>query len=337
MIEVLQSQMQKNAANFPTRLDVLQEYNKRSALTDKQKEQLMRLEAGYHGEKLVLSYLNEFGHSHWKVMKNLWLDNGSIFECDLLLITRYDWYAIEIKNFNGQYKLENGQWSCYGKNLPNNPISQSQKVAIHLQNLTDKHKISAAVKGLIVFTGNHFHLELLDSIKGVEIIQINQFRDFIKDIAWKERQSSQKIIKVDTLHQFIEQYETNNPFPAEDLSKEIGNNIQKGVICYSCGSFNLDLKSSYAICLCGMHEPKEMAIVRTITEYGVIHFNKDFETKELVDFFDGDFSDTTIRRYLNQYFIRYGNGRGTKYHNLPKAFDDLIERFKFKRKRYMLF
>lgn len=336
MVEILQGKKQKEAALHPSRLDVLREYNARDALSEKHKEDLRRLEAGYQGEQLVLDYLNEYGESHWKVARNLWLETNPIFECDLLLITGIVWYPIEIKHYTGQYTLENSQWSCYGAKHPNNPVQQSQKVCIHFQNLVREHKIPVNVKGRLVFTGSHFDLNIIDQVGDVEIVTLNQLRDHIRDIAWKEKNTYSKDIDVERILKFIETYETDNPFPAEDLYEELGSKLRKGVRCCHCGSFDVNLKNSYVSCKCGMHEPREMAIVRTICEYGLLHFNTDLMTHEVVDFFGGDFSMPTIRKYLNQYFERYGKGSAIKYRNLKLPFEKIYKLFHFKRERYFI-
>lgn len=336
MIDILQGNKQKEAAHHPTRLDILREYSNRDALSEQNKDDLKRLEAGHTGEKLVLDYLNEFGHPDWKAAKNLWLKNDNTFECDLLLMTRTDWYPIEIKHYTGQYTLENSQWSCYGMKHPNNPVQQAQKVGIHFQNLVRECKIPVNIKSRLVFTGSHFDLTLIDQVGCLEIVTLNQLRDHIRDIDRRERHNNRKKMDEDRILSFINHYETDNPFPAEDLYEELKSELRKGVRCGHCGSFDVHLRKAYVSCTCGMHEPREMAIVRTICEYGLLHFNVDLKTHEVVDFFGGDCSMATIRKYLNQYFERYGKGHAIRYRNLKLPFEQIYKRFDFKRERYFI-
>lgn len=337
MVEILRSKKQKEADQLPSRLEVLREYDKRHALNDKYKDELRRLEAGHRGEMLVLEYLNEYGLPHWKVIKNIWLEHYGIFECDLLLITGINWHPFEIKHYSGQYELKDMQWSCYGKLLPNNPISQSQKVLIHFYNLASENQLPVNIKGSIIFTGEHFDLKIVGSVADLEIITLNQLRDYIQDIAWKEKNTYSKKIDVDSIMNFIEKYETTNPFPAEDLYEALGDKLTKGVKCCHCGTFDVNFHRTYVSCSCGMHEPHEMAIVRTICEYGVIHFNKELVISEVVEFFDGDYSKTTIRKYLNKHFERIGKGRGAKYCNLTSLLEEIEDNFKFDRSKYLLY
>lgn len=336
MVEILRSKKQKEADHFPTRLEVLREYDKRHALNDKYKDVLKRLEAGHRGEMLVLDYLNEYGLPHWKVIKNIWIEHYGIFECDLLLITGDDWYPIEIKHYSGQYALKEMQWSCYGNLLPNNPISQSQKVFIHFNNLARDNHMPVNIKGSIIFTGDHFDLDIVDDVADLKIVKLNQLRDYIRELAWKEQHTYSKKIDVDRILNFIEKYETSNPFPAKDLYEELGDKLTKGVNCCHCGSFDIHTDGTYVSCHCGMHEPHDMSIVRTICEYGVIHFKEDLFTREVFDFFDGNFSEPTIRKYLNKYFERIGKGRGSRYRSHGKILDSVESIFYFDRPKYFI-
>lgn len=337
MVEILRSKKQKEADQFPTRLEVLREYDKRHALNDKYKDELKRLEAGHRGEMLVLEYLNEYGLPHWKVFKNIWLNHYGIFECDLLLITGKNWHPIEIKHYSGQYELKDMQWSCYGNLLPNNPISQSQKVFIHFRNLARDNHLPINIKGSLIFTGDHFTLNVVDSVGDLEIITLNQLRDVIRDLAWKEQKTYTNEMDGEKILNMIEKHETANPFPAEDLHAELGSKLEKGMKCSHCGSFDIQFKRHYVACACGMHEPHEMAIVRTICEYGVIHFTKDLITSQVAEFFNGDYSEPTIRNYLNKHFERSGNNKGTKFRNLRTHLDEMERPFHFNRSKYFIF
>lgn len=337
MVEIIQGQKQKEASLLPTRLEVLREYNNRKALSEKYKEELSRLESGTEGEQIVLDYIHTYGLPHWKVVKNGWFENYGVFECDLLLITKSTWYPIEIKHYSGQYDLKNNQWRCYGTKLPNNPINQAQKLFVHFEQIIREAKLPVNVSGKLIFSGDHFHLTVTDQIGDLEIVTINHLRDHIRNIAWKERNSHAKQINADLILSFINQYETTNPFGPENLYPELGDKIEKGVKCSHCASFAISISRSYISCHCGMREPTERAIIRTICEFGVIHFYKDFISSELIDFFNGDFAATTIRKYLSKFFKRTGKSNATRYGNQNITIETIDKYFDFTHPRYFLY
>lgn len=330
MVEVLQSEMQKRMADQPSRLEVLREYEKRGALNRKYKDELWNLEAGELGEKLVLKYLNDYGEAHWKVLRNVWLEYHTTFECDMVLLTGVGPFAIEIKHYTGDYELKNSQWSCNGVKRAHNPVGQTQRVMINLHNITSEQNLPATIKGALIFTGPHFTLDVQDPLEDLDILTANQLRNFIYEIAREERKSWKKFNQ-EAFLSVINKYETTNPFPAENLYEELGSNLRKGIMCCHCGSFEVNLGKNNVSCDCGMSEPVEMTIIRTICEYGVIHFYKDLQTKDLLNFFDGAYSKTTLVKYLNTHFEKYGSGRNTRYRKISRPFLKIIDRFGFKK------
>ena len=78
-----------------------------------------------------------------------------------------------------------------------------------------------------------------------------------------------------------------------------------------------------------MSEPRENAIVRTICEYGVIHFDKDLAITDILDFFNRDYSRGTIVKYLDKYFTQISTGRHIKYANTIR-----LDNLDFKLARY---
>ena len=90
----------------PSKLEILRELEKRTALPAGLENERIRLEAGDQGEQKVLSYLQQFGSEHWWILPNLWLDYFRKFECDLLLLTSVGIYPFEIKNYAANLNFE---------------------------------------------------------------------------------------------------------------------------------------------------------------------------------------------------------------------------------------
>lgn len=330
MVKIIETEMQKKMVERPSRLEVLREYEKRGALSQKYQNELWNMEAGEMGEKLVLKYLHDFGEPHWQVVRNVWLDYHTTFECDMLLLTRAGGYAIEVKYYTGEYELKNSQWSCNGMKRAHNPVGQTQKVVINIQNIARQNNLPVTLKGVLVFTGPHFTLAVQDSVEDVDILTANQLRNYIYEIKRDERNSRVKFDE-EAFMNILGKYETANPFPAENLYGVLGDQIRKGVMCCHCGSFDVETNKTYVTCGCGMHEPREMAIVRTICEYSVIHFYEDITTNAIFDFCDGAFTKPTLATYLNRYFERFGNGKSTKYKRISRPFLEVYHTFGFLR------
>ena len=193
------------------------------------------------------------------------------------------------------------------------------------------------VQGAAIFIGLHNEVIIHDPVEDIDIVQANQLRKYIWQIVQEERNYQGAPIDSQKILQILNAYRTENPFSQDDIPEDIKMHAQKGILCSRCGNFNLDTNRSYISCSCGMHEPRENAIIRTICEYGVIHHNKELTVAELVKFFDGEISSQTLRKYLNTHFTRIGMGKGTKYLNPSSPFKKLQKHFGLKRPRYLEF
>lgn len=323
-----------------TPLDIFREMNAREGLSADKLQELYRLERGAAGENMVVDYLEEFGQENWQVLTNLWLYEYGLFEIDLLLLTKTDIYIFEIKNYNGDFKYANSQ--CYFSDdvISHNPISQTQRAKVNLQNILIAAGMRVTVHAALVFTGEHADIDIQDSVDGLDVLTINQFRKFIYSISADENSSlnnGTRPLYYKKILRIIERAERKSPYQPQPLTLLEQANLRRGIKCANCGNFNLDTTRSYLICNCGLHEPREMAIVRTICEYGVINFDKDLIASEVCAFFGGDISTRTINRYLKKYFNPININYRSIFHNPTSQFDKLFHSFAFKTDRYYKF
>lgn len=324
----------------PNLLDMYREMNLREALDSDKQSELYRLERGASGEKKVIEYLVEFGLDHWEVLTNLWLYEYGLFEIDCLLLTETDIYLFEIKNYNGDFKYVNSQ--CYFSDdvISHNPISQTQRCKVNLQNILSAADMQVPVHGNLVFTGEHADIDIHDYIEDLNVLTINQLRKLIYSIANNEQiklDTSKRKLNRTKILRIIERAKRKSPYQPQPLRMVEQANLRKGIKCSKCASFNLNTARSFISCKCGLHEPREMAIVRTICEYGMLNFDKDIRVADLCNFFNGDLSRITITNYLNSYFIKKELQKGLVFINPAKNFNDLIHTFSFKRDRYIMF
>lgn len=330
----LQTKLQKLSCDEPTKLDVLRELDKRGALDGSDLDEYERLEKGYAGERKVLEYIEEFGRDHWMVLRNVWFEHFGRFEGDIVLATRAQHYTIEVKHYSGNIVFEDGICKRNGVKIGQNAIAQTQKVAINYQSMLTQNGMKVPVTGITIFTGDHCHVTVEDEINGVEVLMLNQLREFLWQIA-REEDHYYAPSRVDQrVFDIIEQYEIENPFRVQPVSDEVKKKIQPGIICAHCGSFDIELVRHYFICDCGMHEPRETAIVRTICEYGVIHFDEDLTTSGLEEFFGGLFHARTIKRILNKYFNKIGATKGTSHPNFALPFRNISNNFNLLKSSY---
>lgn len=330
----------KEITTIPNLLDIYRELDTRECLDYDQQQELYRLERGDTGEKKVVEYLEEFGQDHWQILTNIWLYEYGLFEIDCLLLTKTDIYLFEIKNYNGDFKYANSQ--CYFSDdiISHNPISQTQRCKVNLQNILSAVGMRVTVNANLVFAGEHTDIEIQDYIEDLDVLTINQLRKLIYSIANNEQtklDTGKRPLNRRKILRIIEHAKRKSPYQPQPLSQLEQSRLRKGIKCANCGSFDLNTARSYLICKCGLHEPREMAIVRTICEYGVINFDKDLHIADLHNFFGGDISRVTITKYLRTYFVQNPQKNGLVFVNTTKKFNDIINTFPFTRDRYLVF
>lgn len=320
----------------PTRLEVLQEINKRKGLENqpKLKMEFNKLERGYEGEVILLDYLEKYGEDDWIVLKNVWLNFFGGFECDVLLITRTGLYPFEVKNYANTFHLKDNIGKINDIELSKHPVSQAQNAVISLNAMFKNSPIPPKITGSVIFIGSDSKVYIQDEIINLHLLVRSDLKDFILAIRNHERNYNGRSINSAHILEVLEHHEITNPFPALNLYLELKQHIQPGIICSHCGNFDLDIARTYVVCGCGMHESRDEAIVRTICEYGVMNFDRDLTTTELVDFFDKQISRTNIQRVINQYFDKSGSFRNSKVINTKLPFPDVYHNFKFHLKKF---
>src|SRR5699024_9654817 len=172
-------------------------------------------------------------------------------------------------------EFKKSQHLINGKKVGHNAIAQAQKVLINIKNILTDASDPVTMQGADILICLHNKLLNHDPIEDIDIVRTHQLRNYIWKIVQEERHYQGKPVDLQKILQVLKTYETENPFGQDNIPEEIKARAHKGIHCSHCGNFNLNTNLSYISCSCGMHEPRENAIVRTICEYGVIHQNKE--------------------------------------------------------------
>lgn len=325
----IQTKLQQKSEAYPTRLEWLRELNKRRTLGKELEDELFRLERGHAGEQKVLEIIEKYGDPNWLILQNLWLRYFGNFECDMLLLTNYGLQTIEIKNYSGNYEYRHSQFLLDGISLGHNPISQSQRAFINLRKILQDHSIHIPIQGSLVFTGENCDITISDPVAELEILMLHQLSSYIRSL--RDHEPNPLINRTEVL-KLLEAFETESPFVPEPLTDEMEQNLQRGIMCSQCHSFQIEIRSHEVRCKCSAVEPRENAIVRTICEYGVLHFEKKLELNQLVQFFGGQVSRTNLLKYLLKYFNKIYPNKNTVFINKPQPFIKRIDSFHLAKK-----
>lgn len=306
----------------PTKLDVERiVYQRTFSPSRDDYYKLKNLEAGVLGEQTVFNYLKKYGLDDWIVVRNIWLNHGGPFEADLILLTNHGPYLFEVKNYSSEFIFEKGVSSFNGQINSGNPINQTSRNTINLQNIWNR----VNVRGFLVLVGVDNYVEINSEIPDIKVVKRNELKREIGKIVKREddyrgRPNNKKYLLKQLEKHEIERYHGPKPLSKKQLSR-----LRKGIYCLNCKSFDVDIKRKTVECACNFTEERELAILRTICEYGVLTFDKDLKVGNLAKFFGNQVSRLSIRKVLTKYFVKISNGSHTFYVNRGLPLDKLYK------------
>lgn len=313
-MEMIQTKKKSAAEKLPTLLDIEQILSVRQFGS---KDYLLRnLEAGVIGEDEVVEFIRSYGNTDWKGIRNIWLNYGGKFECDLLLLTQSGVEMFEIKNYNGHFIYENGDCSLNNRVLSDNPITQIKRNFRKLKSLLHRLDPTIRVSGTLVFIGEHNSVEIKSPVSDIQVVSRNQFRDFIQTLATDDNYISYPLNHQRIVRQ-LEYFEDENYFVAKPLTSAKIDSLRKGIYCAQCQNFDLDIKKLYIQCSCGFVENREIGILRTICEYSALKMTGEITYKEAHDFIDGQASNRYLINILQKHLKQHLKGRYTYYEIEP--------------------
>lgn len=307
----------KKFVEGPTQLDFLTILKSRCSEVFLESERLYNsLHAGEMGEQEVVRFFQQHGREHWRFIRNYWADLSGTFESDLILITRHLIYVIEVKNYTGIFKYNEGLSTIDGADISSNCVFQARRSSKNLRKMLSALVGANNVRGALVFVGANNEVHIQSHVEDIEIVQRNQLMRFVqKIVAEEDAMRYGKSIDVAAVVSRLKQFQTGNPFTFEPVTEEQMMRVRTGIRCADCGRFSVDVSRKFVKCQCGCVELRDEAMVRTICEYGVLRFDDQLRVKELMPFF----GDQTSLRYLNYilatHFTMVKMGKNTYYEN----------------------
>lgn len=317
-----QTDILKETLTKPTKLDVERiVYLRASYQSQNSRYSLNNEEAGELGEKIVLKYLKKYGMDDWVVIKNMWMNHGGQFEGDLILLTDHGPYLFEVKNYSTDYTYENGVSTWNDNRYSGNPINQTIRNKINLENIVKDIKFH----GVLMLVGIDNHVEINSEISEIDTVQRTSLKKYIKKIAKREANHNEPPMEKKKILKNLERYEIHrlqgpNPLTDNEVKK-----LRKGIYCLNCKSYGVKIARKKVSCICGLTEEREMAILRTICEYGVLTFDRNLRIIKILDFFGGTVSRKAIQKVLREYFKEVKNGSHTYFYNLKLPYYKLYE------------
>jgi hypothetical protein len=291
-------------------LRILRYLNNRMNLSELDKNYYLYLEKGHEGEQCFAVWIKECLSDDFLILNSLLLEiNRSVFQIDNLIITRENLFLNEVKNFEGDYYIENGIWynKISGKERKN-PIDQLKRSESLLRQLLQEIGYRITVEPNVIFVNSAF--TLYKTPLNQPIIHPTQIKRFIKKINLKNSKLNHKHTKL--AESLLTRHLSESAF--NSLPKFSYEQLKKGIYCAKCNSYNVDYKNNKLKCNdCGTLENGDLAVLRSVVELNTLFPNFLITTNAIHDWCMIVDSKKTIRRVLAKNYQQTGIGKGSFY------------------------
>ncbi|WP_413375175.1 nuclease-related domain-containing protein [Alkalihalobacillus sp. 1P02AB] len=272
---------------------------------------LQAIEKGYEGE-LQFQQLAKSLPNSWLQFYDLLLEKGqSISQIDSLIFTPHNILLFEIKNYEGDFVLEDNLLLKKHSREVQNPMTQLTKTSSHLrQFLNDKKLNHQPISSFVIFINPEFHLYQADTANSSFVFP-TQLKRFMATLQKPATKISSAFLQISDV--LLSQHLQINPFTR--LPKFTEPELQKGIYCFYCGSSILKFSYNQINCEnCTKDEHLDLAIYRTIEEYRTLFPAEKITTIKMSKWLNNaSISDRTIRRILLKFYHQLGQGRNSYY------------------------
>ena len=286
----------------------------RMNLSKKEKQHYIRLLKGYEGEKQFYHLIKNNLTTNSIFLHNLLLQsNNSLFQVDHTLIHAHTIFSFEVKNYEGEFYIDNGNWFVKStKQEIRNPLNQLNKSDYLLRQLVKNLGHNIPVKSYLVFINRDFTLyQLPPNLPILLRSQLNRFIQFLNKSHVPLKQEHHR------LAQDLKEIQITDTF-FENLPDYDFKQLRKGITCPECCMFLSRERQSFLLCdNCGYTETLEKGILRNVYEFHLLFPGMKITTNVIYEWCHIFRSPTTIRKVLSKHFIFIHNGPYSYYDIRP--------------------
>ncbi|MCM3124779.1 MULTISPECIES: nuclease-related domain-containing protein [unclassified Mesobacillus] len=290
-------------------LVALRYLNTRMELAANEKFHLVNLEKGYKGE-VEFDRMTENLPEERYIMDDLLLQvNNSYFQIDKVIISGGLIHLLDVKYHEGDFYLESDKfYSLKSGKEYKNPVIQLKRSETLFRQLLQNLKLNYLIQASVVFNNPEF--TLYQAPMDQPIILPTQINRFLKEL-------TNTPSKLDENHKILAQkllslHHDKNPFTT--LPEYDYDQMEKGMHCRTCGSFNTSIKIRNLVCgKCGSFENVEQSIVQQIEEFKLLFPERKITTQSIYEWCNIDLNKRRITRVLKKNYSAKGTTSDTYY------------------------
>lgn len=294
----------------PSELETLTYLDSRTSLTSNERLHFESLLKGFEGELKFYHLLKNYLTANSINFFDLQLEcNNNEFQIDCLLLFEDVAYLIELKNFDGDFLVNDNEWYFWpSKKELHNPLQQLQRTQILLKELFRQLGFHLPIKPFLVFINPQF--TLYQAPYEPKIVFPGQVMRFIQML---NRTPS----KLSRMHTQLEEalverhivHSQKTKIPKYDYEQ-----LKKGVLCSRCGGALIEATRTNMKCeVCGEVEGKDDAILRNTYEFHVLFPKRKITLNAIYEWCGERVSKKAIRRVLANELVIQRAGRSSYY------------------------
>lgn len=296
--------------NNPLKLKLQGFLKYRLKLSENVKQYYLYQDKGFEGEQKFDEWLENF-LGDYLILNDLLLEiNNTIFQIDSMLISQETIHLFEVKNYEGDYYIKDGQWySSFSGNEIKDPLLQLKRSESLLRQVLQSIRSNFSIKSYIVFINPDF--TLLQASKELPIIYPNQINRFVKRL---DQQLSSKLNQrhMKLAEQLISMNLIEDAY--SKLPKYEFDQLQKGITCAKCISFMSTRERYKVICNeCGYTEGVESSVIRSVREFKLLFPVRKITTNVIFEWCEELVNKKRIKRILSKHVKRMGHGKFSYY------------------------
>ncbi|MGE8205236.1 nuclease-related domain-containing protein [Heyndrickxia sp. NPDC080065] len=281
--------------------------NIRMDLPEKEKLDYLNLQKGFLGEKKFDEYLSNLSKD-WTVLNDLLLEtNNTSYQIDSLCIHSETNYLFEVKNYEGDFYIENDTWySLSGKEITN-PLQQLHRIESLFRRFIKSSGFNYSIESYLIFINPEFHL--YNAPRNLQIVFPPQINRFMKNLENKSSNLAKNHTKL--VDRLLASHMQVSPY--KRIPKYTLNDLKKGITCMKCQSFYTSfIRKTLECSYCAHKEDVTNAVLRSIAELTIL-FPETKITTKIIHEWCKNIPFQTIQRIISKNFNLFGHGKSAYY------------------------
>lgn len=275
--------------------------NGRIVLEDIDCQNLKNYLRGFDGEYAFFECIKDFDD-----LVRIWdltLDVFGTAQYDFLFVANELVIHIDIKNYSGLYRFDNGNFISQKGYVHQGLLSQLDRAHRKLEQFLAHHGFDYKVSSRILFVNPEFKLKGYNGNE--QIVFFNQMADvisYLKTLVSTDADLQLGLLLVD--HHVEKAYNRVHYYDYQRM--------EKGVRCVKCDTFGMFYEKSQRMmqCICGFEVGKKEYILEAIEDVSLFK-NGNFTRKDLEEYIG--VNQATLKRYLSKYCTKTGSTKNAKY------------------------